>query len=101
MRNPSLSDRLYRILLLPFPQAGELVSIRHTARNGQDRVSLSDGLYLMYRKEASSIDGIALFTRDDMNLMVGDEAEQVEVQLARPSFFSVLGIQPALGRVFL
>ena len=86
---------------LPFPQPEELVSIRHTARNGQDHVSLSDGLYRMYREQAGSIDGIALYARDEMNLMVGDEAEQVEVQLATPSFFSVLGVQPALGRTFV
>ena len=58
-------------------------------------------MYSLYREQASSIQGIGLYARDEMNLMVDQEAEQVKVQLATPSFFSVLGAQPALGRAFL
>ncbi len=86
---------------LPFPEPEELVSVQHLARQGQDHVSLSDGLYLLYRDQASSIDEIALYDRVEMNLLVGDEPEQVEVQVVTPSFFPLLGAQAVTGRTFL
>ena len=86
---------------LPFPEPEELVAIGHSAREGQDRVSLSDGLYLLYREQASSIDVLALYDWVDMNLVSGGEPEQVRIQRATPSFFTLLGIPPALGRTFL
>lgn len=86
---------------LPFPEPEELVSVQHLARQGQDHVTLSDGLYLLYREQAASVDEIALFDHVEMNLLVGEEPEQVDVQRVTPSFFPLLGAQAATGRTFL
>ena len=86
---------------LPFSEAEELVAIGHSAREGQDQVSLSDGLYLLYREEASSIETLALYDWVEMSLVSYGEPEQVPIQRATPSFFTLLGVPPALGRTFL
>jgi predicted permease len=86
---------------LPFPEPEELVFVRHTARGGEDRVSLSDGLYLLYRDQAPSVEGIALYDHVRMNFLAGNEPEQVEVQVVTPSFFHLFRSRPALGRTFV
>jgi hypothetical protein len=95
----TLVDRVL-IRPLPFPEPQELVSVQHSARQGRDHVSLSDGLYLYYREQAASIESIALFDRAEMNLVLGDEPEQVDVQVVTPSFFPLLGAQAFAGRTF-
>jgi len=86
---------------LPFPDPEGLISLEHLGREGQDQLPMSDGLYLLYREQASSMDGIALFAGTAMNLVTGEEPERVPLQVVTPGFFDVLGIPPVLGRAFL
>jgi predicted permease len=86
---------------LPFPESEELVSIQHVGRGGQDQLPISEGLYLLYREQASSLDGIAMYAGFAMNLVSGEEPERVSVQGVTPSFFDVLGVGPVLGRAFV
>ncbi len=86
---------------LPFPEPERLLSLRHQGREGRDALPVSDGLYVLYREQASSLEGIALYAPSEMNLLVGEEPERVPVQYATPSFFQVLEAQPTLGRAFL
>ncbi len=44
--------------------------------------------------------GMAAFTEQPMNLTGADQPEQVNVEQVSPSFFSVLGVRPILGRGF-
>ncbi|MGW8268387.1 MAG: ABC transporter permease, partial [Longimicrobiales bacterium] len=86
---------------LPFPNPEGLISLEHLGREGQDQLPISDGLYLLYREQASSLDGIAMFAGTAMNLVTGEEPERVPLQVVTPGFFDVLGISPVLGRAFL
>lgn len=86
---------------LPFDEPDRLLSIQHLAREGQDELPMSDGLYLLYGEQVSSFEEIALFAPTEVNLVAGEEPERVPVQVVTPSFFDVLRVAPILGRSFL
>ncbi|MGD8360983.1 MAG: ABC transporter permease [Gemmatimonadota bacterium] len=86
---------------LPFEEPGQLLSIRHSGREGRDALPMSDGLYLLYQREVSSLESIALYRSTEMNMVAGDAPERVQGQVVTPSFFDVLRAQPVMGRSFL
>ncbi len=85
---------------LPFEDSSELLSIRHQGRGGQDQLPMSPGLYVLYRNQATTLDGIGLYTRTAANIVADGQPERIEGQAVTPSFFEVLGSLPALGRTF-
>jgi predicted permease len=54
----------------------------------------------LIRDRSRSFDGIAVRAIDSLNLTGRGEPEQVPVARVSPNFFSVLGVNPELGRVF-
>ncbi|MGH9409984.1 MAG: ADOP family duplicated permease [Vicinamibacterales bacterium] len=95
---------LDRIVLqpLPFPDADRLVTIAHAVpgRNLK-QAGISDGLFFFYRQHARSIASLGLYTRSTMsNLHTDSGTVRIEMRRADPEFFRVLGVQPALGRLF-
>ena len=86
---------------LPFDDPGELVSIEHLGREGRDELPMSEGLYLLYREQASAAEEIGLYTTSAVNLVSEGEPERMIVRAVTPSFFEVLGVAPALGRAFV
>jgi predicted permease len=95
---------LDRIVLrpLPFPAADRLVTIGHAVpgRNLK-QAGISDGLLFFYREHSRSTESIGLYTRSVMrNLRTDSGTVRVELRMADPEFFGVLGVQPALGRLF-
>jgi len=85
---------------LPFAEPDELLEIRHVGRGGQDQLPMSQGLYVLYREQASGIEEIALFSPAQPNLVTEGVVERIQAQNVTPSFFTVLGVEPALGRTF-
>ena len=85
---------------LPFPDSDQLIALRHEGRGGQDQLPMSDGLYELYGREATTLDAIGLYTSAEVNLMIDGRPERLEIQVATPSFFSLLGVEPELGRTF-
>ena len=85
---------------LPFEAADELIAIRHLGRGGADQLPMSQGLYVLYREQAPSIQDIALYGPAASNLVTDGEAERVEAQTVTPSFFDVFGVEAAQGRTF-
>ena len=53
-----------------------------------------------YRERSDLFEDIAGVYPIDANLTEVDEPERVEILLVSPSYFSLLGVQPQLGRVF-
>jgi predicted permease len=86
---------------LPFHDPDELISIAHLGREGHDQLPISDGLYLLYKEQAASLEGIAMAVPTEVNVLVGEEPERVPIQVVTPSFFEVLGASPGVGRGFL
>ncbi len=85
---------------LPFTHPDRLVSVQHLGRDGADQLPMSQGLYLLYRQQASSLSGIGLYRSSVVNLVGEGEPERVPAQTVTPSFFDVLGVKPVMGRSF-
>jgi predicted permease len=91
------------VLLSPLPYAnpGQLVSLDHQGREGQDQLSMSPGLYVLYRDQSRTLESIALYVQTVGNVVVGGEPERVPGQAVTPSFFEVLGESAVRGRTFV
>jgi putative ABC transport system permease protein len=86
---------------LPYPQSEELDRIdRATAQNPHGRVSPAD--FLDLQREMQTYGEIAGYTIGDTSLSEpGQPAEVVRALRATSNFFSLLRVQPQLGRDFL
>lgn len=86
---------------LPFPQSDRLVVVRHSAP-GLDRadVGISSALYHHYRAQARSFESLGTYEEAVQNLRLGDRSERVRTAYAGSAVFQVLGVRPALGRLF-
>jgi putative ABC transport system permease protein len=86
---------------LPYPEADRIVTVNHHAP-GLDLPELqtSPGTLKLYREFATVFAGLAAFNDLERNLRVGDQLDRVEVVELQPSMFSVLRVQPRLGRAF-
>ena len=85
---------------LPFDEADDLLAIRHQGREGRDPLPMSQGLYVLYTEQASSLAEIALWARSTVNVVWEDEPERIQAHAVTPSFFDVLRSEPAVGRTF-
>ena len=88
------------VLLRPFSfrDPEQIVSI-----TSKDATKENGGTLLRYelvRDYNRSFQSVAVWTNDNLNLTGNGEPLQVPVARVSPSFFSTLGIQPQLGRVF-
>jgi putative ABC transport system permease protein len=88
------------LLLQPFPyhDPDRLVSV-----SAKDKTKDRGGTLLRYelvRDANQSFQSVAVWTNDNLNLTGSGEPLQVPVARVSPSFFSMLGVQPELGRIF-
>lgn len=68
--------------------------------NGLSNHSYPD--YLDYRKQSADVlSGLAAYTTDPANLVIGQTTQRVNVGLVTDNYFSVLGVNPIAGREFL
>ena len=86
---------------LPYAHPERLVRVTSdfTALGGLD-VGLSQPELLDYRDRSGLFDAVAGVWAINANLTEVDEPERVEVLLASPNYFDVLGARPQLGRLF-
>ena len=86
---------------LPFPAADRLVRVTADFTGlGTTDVGMSAPELFDYRDRAGLFEAIAGLYPVNANLTQVDVPERVEVMLVSPSYFSVLGVRPALRRVF-
>lgn len=108
--NTSIFTLVNSILLRPLPyrDPGQLVQAKriHTRAEedpgifGSGEV-LSGTDFFDWKDAAKSFSQIAAFSGDDVNLTGGESAERVRMGSVTDGFFSLLGVQPLLGRIFL
>ncbi len=100
--NTLVFTMLYGVLLRPLPyrEPDRLVRIFEWSAP-QPKFPLSIYNYLEDAKSNRTLAGIALYTREDMQLMHAERAEPVTAVAITDSFFPTLGAQMALGRNFL
>jgi len=88
------------LLLRPFPyhDPDQLVTV-----TAKDKTKDRGGTLLRYellRDTNQSFQSVAVWTNDNLNLIGSGEPLQVPIARVSPSFFSMLGINPQLGRTF-
>ncbi len=86
---------------LPFADADRLVRVTGDFNGfGAHDAGVSPPELYDFRDRANLFESIAGIYPIDANVTEIDEPERVEILLVSPSYFSVLGAQPQLGRVF-
>jgi putative ABC transport system permease protein len=88
------------LLLQPFPyrDPDQLVSVV-----AKDKTTDRGGTLLRYelvRDANQSFQSVAVWANDNLNLTGSGEPLQIPVARVSPSFLSMLGVQPELGRIF-
>ena len=105
--NTSIFSVVNGVLLRPleFPDADRLVRVWHVpppkSFPGMTTFAVSAANYLDWERQNHVFEGMAIYTFHGFTLTDSDKPEQVDACAATAGFFSTLGVQPMLGRVFL
>ncbi|MGB6729356.1 MAG: ABC transporter permease [Terracidiphilus sp.] len=88
------------LLLRPFPfrDPAQLAAVAGREKSGDQPTNLLR--YEFLRDHSHSFSGVAVWAQDNLNLSGNGDAVQVPVARVSPSFFTVLGVTPQLGRTF-
>jgi hypothetical protein len=86
---------------LPFPHPEELVYVQEILGNLGVNPFVSNREFAAWRNQSRTLSPIAAYMNSSANLTGVDEPEQVTSGIATSSFFSLLGVRPAVGRLFL
>ena len=88
------------LLLRPFPYRDpqQLVSVDAKDKTKDNGITLLR--YELVRDHNQSFQSVAVWTNDNANLTGHGEPLQMPMVRVSPNFFSVLGVQPQLGRTF-
>jgi predicted permease len=99
--NAALFSVVNGVLLnpLPYPQPEQLVSI-HQSKPNFETGAIPYPNFRDLQKENRTFSAMAISRGYGFSLTGRGEAERVSAQLVSADFFSVLGLKPALGRVF-
>lgn len=104
--NTSIFSVVNAVLLrsLPFPDANRLVRVWHTPPQssfpGISAFAISPANFLDWQKQNHVFSSMAIYGFGGFTLTGGDKAEQVTASRVSATFFSTLGAQPMLGRLF-
>jgi predicted permease len=85
---------------LPFPQADQLVALGENKANFENG-SISYPNFRDWQKDNRSISSMAVSRVFSFNLIGAGEPEQVDGDLVSSDFFSILGVKPVAGRLFV
>ena len=86
---------------LPYPEGEELVTLWETMpERGFDQLSLSPLNYVDWRQQQTVFTDIGVYRDASFTLLSGGDPERIEGLRASAALFSVLGIEPAEGRVY-
>jgi predicted permease len=86
---------------LPYPESDRLVVVGHTAPiAGFPEVPQATGTYVLYRDEATTLEGLTMFWDGAVNLTGTGEPEQLSAAGVTRTLFDVFRTPPAFGRGF-
>lgn len=86
---------------LPFAQPDRLVGLWHTAKGlNLDEINMCPSMYFTYREQARSFTDIGLYTGGSVSISHIAEPEQVQSLSVTDGVLPLLGIKPAMGRLF-
>ena len=86
---------------LPYPQAERLIGVWHTARGiGIDDLTMAPSIYFIDREQNTTLEDIGVYDGDAFNITGTGEPEHVRGLDVTDGTLPILGVQPALGRLF-
>src|ERR1051326_4284842 len=86
---------------LPYRDADRLVTVwENNRQRGNDQNVINLGNYTDWREQNRVFEDMATFFDLTSNLTSGGEPEEIPSQVATSNLFSVLGVNPILGRTF-
>src|SRR5262245_61156503 len=95
----SIVDRLL-LRSLPFPNGEQLV-VLHESRRTAPRMDVSPANWLDWQRDSRSFESFAAWTNRFPSTLTGSgEPERLKAETVSHEFFPLLGVQPALGRIF-
>lgn len=101
--NAVIYSLLHAALLqpLPFPNPGQLVGVVDTYRMGPRQSAVTIPEILDVRAASRSLDPISFLDMRDAQIHGGTEPSRAFSARVEADFFKTLGVQPALGRLFM
>jgi putative ABC transport system permease protein len=103
--NTAIFSLVSAVLLkpLPFPEPDRLVLLweNFTAAGGPPRVNPAAATYVEWKARSRSFEDMAMFDARTFNLTGRGEPERLMGVRTDTNLFSVLGMQPLLGRTFM
>jgi len=100
--NSSIFSLVNAVLLRPLPVESpeELVDIYGHSATSSSHDSNSYPNYVDYKEQSRTLSGIVGYSNFFANLSIDGSSELVVGELVTEEYFSVLGVQPVLGRTF-
>jgi len=87
---------------VPFENADRIVAmINVRPQQNIDRNAVAPGTYLDWQAQAKSFEQLSAYEWEELNLTGNREPEKVQAFDVTANFFSLLGVQPKMGRTFL
>lgn len=99
--NTAIFSVINAVLLrpLPYPNSERLVRIWETEAE-LDKAPIAPADFLDWKQQSQSFEQLAAYRSQSLNFAGGQEPERIRGARVSANFFSLLGIQPALGRSF-
>ena len=106
--NAAIFTLVNRVMLrpLPYPEPDRLMLLSLTAsRRGMETLAGGDALpwsfpkFLLLRESNRAFESLAAFGEDALNLTGSGDPERVRVEYVTGSYFTMLGVRPAGGRL--
>jgi putative ABC transport system permease protein len=101
--NTAIFSLVNGVLLRPldYPDPGRLVVVwESNPQAGQPQSETSGATYLDWRQQTRTLSSVAAFRHRGFTLTGAGEPERIASVEASPALFRVLGVPPAVGRVF-
>jgi hypothetical protein len=100
----TIASAINAMILRPIPGATDpdrLIAFDRRSADGREGASASYHLYQRLRDRAHTLTGVAAWSKADMTLSTGGAGRTVMGNVVSENYFSVLGLRPAAGRVFI
>ncbi|MGH9937329.1 MAG: ABC transporter permease, partial [Blastocatellia bacterium] len=101
--NTAIFSVIHAVLLqsLPYRDADRLVMVwEHSRRSGNAQNVINMGNFFDWKEQNRVFEDMAAFADITSNLTSGGEPEEIPSQIATTNLFSLLGVNPILGRTF-
>ena len=86
---------------LPFRDPDRLAMVwEKWAKRGEDRLFIAGGVFLEWRRQSRSLEAVAAIRGGNAVVTMDGEPTEIPAAQVTGDFFDVLGVKPALGRLF-